>query len=99
MPRLAAALALLALALAPAASLAAEGDADAAAKKRQRLAKQLRLKAFGSCNGLVRYGRRHARQGPGALEPPSADLPAPLIGAPPPTPAPGVPEPLPVTAV
>jgi Beta propeller domain len=95
MPRLAAALALLALALAPAASLAAEGDADAAAKKRQRLAKQLRLKAFGSCTGLVRYGRRHARQGPGALEPPAADLPAPLIGAPPPTPAPGVPEPLP----
>jgi hypothetical protein len=55
MPRLAAALALLALALAPAASFAAEGDADAAAKKRQRLAKGLRLKAFGSCNDLVRW--------------------------------------------
>ncbi len=98
MPRLAAALALLALALAPAASLAAEGDADAAAKKRQRLAKQVRLKAFGSCRGLVRYGRRHARQGPGALAPPLADLPTPLIGAPPPSPAPGVPEPLPAPA-
>ena len=98
MPRLAAALALLALALAPAASLAAEGDADGAAKKRQRLAKQVRLKAFGSCRGLVRYGRRHARQGPGALAPPLADLPTPLIGAPPPSPAPGVPEPLPAPA-
>ena len=98
MPRFAAALALLALALAPAASLAAEGDADAAAKKRQRLAKQVKLKAFGSCRGLVRYGRRHARQGPGALAPPLADLPTPLIGAPPPSPAPGVPEPLPAPA-
>ena len=83
MPRLAAALlALLALALAPAASVAAGGDADAAAKKRERLAKQVRLKAFGSCRGLVRYGRRHARQGPGAAIPPDAAIPLPLIRTP-----------------
>lgn len=95
MPRLAAALlVLLSLALAPAASVAADGDADAAANKRQRLAKQVRLKAFGSCKGLVRYGRRHARQGPGAEGPPEPGLPMPLIGAPPPMVEPdiGVPQ-------
>ncbi len=73
---------LFALALAPAASVAAGGDADAAAKKRERLAKQVRLKAFGSCRGLVRYGRRHARQGPGGAIPPDAAIPLPLIRTP-----------------
>jgi Beta propeller domain len=96
MPRLvAAALALFALAAAPAVSVASAGDAQAAAKKRQRLAKQVRLKAFGSCKGIVRYGRRHARQGPGSAPPPIADLPIPLTGEPIPLP-PVAPEPAPI---
>jgi Beta propeller domain len=87
MPRLvAAAVVLVALALAPAVSAASAGDAEAAAKKRQRLAKLVRLKAFGSCKGIMRYGRRHARQGPGAAPPPIADLPIPLSGEPIPVP-------------
>jgi uncharacterized secreted protein with C-terminal beta-propeller domain len=87
MPRLVvAAVALVALALAPAVSVASAGDAEAAAKKRQRLAKQVRLKAFGSCKGIMRYGRRHARQGPGAAAPPIVDLPIPLTGEPIPVP-------------
>jgi uncharacterized secreted protein with C-terminal beta-propeller domain len=87
MPRLVvAAVAVVVLALAPAASVASAGDAEAAAKKRQRLAKLVRLEAFGSCNGIMRYGRRHARQGPGAATPPVADLPIPLTGEPIPMP-------------
>lgn len=87
MPRLvAAAVAFVALALAPAVSAASASDAEAAAKKRQRLAKLVRLKAFGSCKGIMRYGRRHARQGPGAAPPPIADLPIPLTGEPIPVP-------------
>jgi uncharacterized secreted protein with C-terminal beta-propeller domain len=87
MPRLVvAAVALVALALAPAVSVASAGDAEAAAKKRQRLAKQVQLKAFGSCKGIMRYGRRHARQGPGAAAPPIVDLPIPLTGEPIPVP-------------
>lgn len=87
MPRLvAAAVAFVALALAPAVSAASANDAEAAAKKRQRLAKLVRLKAFGSCKGIMRYGRRHARQGPGAAPPPIADLPIPLTGEPIPVP-------------
>jgi hypothetical protein len=85
MPRPATAvLALLALAVAPSASVASAGDAGDAAGK--RLAKQAQLKAFGSCRGIVRYGRRHARQGPGGVSPPVADLPIPLTGEPLPTP-------------
>jgi Beta propeller domain len=96
MPRLAAAvLALGALAALPAASVASAGDAESAATKRERLAKQARLKAFGSCKGIVRYGRRHARQGPGAVPPPIADLPIPLTGEPIPPP-PTAPAPMPV---
>jgi hypothetical protein len=83
-------LVLFVLAAAPAVAVASGSGAEAA-KKHQRLAKQIRLKGFGSCKGLVRYGRRHARQGPGAVSPPTADLPMPLIGEPPPRPAPGVP--------
>ena len=90
-----AALALFALAAAPALSVASAGDAEAAAKKRQRLAKQARLKAFGSCRGIVRYGRRHARQGPGAAPPPIVDFPMPLIGEPVPLP-PVAPAPAPI---
>ena len=96
MPRLvAAAVALLALVIAPAVSVASAGDAETAAKKRQRLAKQVRLKAFGSCKGIVRYGRRHARQGPGSAPPPIADLPIPLTGEPMPLP-PTAPVPTPI---
>jgi Beta propeller domain len=96
MPRLVVAtVALVALALAPAVSAASASDAEAAAGKRQRLAKLVRLKAFGSCKGIVRYGRRHARQGPGAAPPPIADLPMPLTGEPIPLP-PVAPAPMPI---
>ena len=96
MSRLAtAALVLVALAVAPAASVASAGDAEAAAGKRERLAKQARLKAFGSCRGIVRYGRRHARQGPGSVAPPITDLPIPLTGEPIPAP-PTAPAPAPI---
>ena len=57
-----------ALALAPAASVASQGG-TAEAAKRTRAAKQLRLEAFGSCAGLIRYGRRFAPRGPGAGPP------------------------------
>jgi hypothetical protein len=59
---------LAALALAPAASVASQGG-TAEAAKRTRAAKQLRLEAFGSCTGLIRYGRRFAPRGPGAGPP------------------------------
>ena len=59
---------LAALALAPAASVASQGG-SAEAAKRTRAAKQLRLEAFGSCAGLIRYGRRFAPRGPGAGPP------------------------------
>ncbi len=85
----------MALALAPSVSVASAGDAEDAAAKRERLAKQARLKAFGSCKGIVRYGRRHARQGPGAVTPPIADLPLPLTGEPIPRP-PVAPAPMPI---
>jgi Beta propeller domain len=77
-------LALVALATVPAASVAA--GADAAAKQRTKLAKQARLKAFGSCKGLVRYGRRHAKAGPGGAPVPPAGIPEPLLGDQPPAP-------------
>jgi Beta propeller domain len=96
MPRLAAvAVALVGLALAPAVSVASAGDAETAANKRQRLAKLVRLKAFGSCKGIMRYGRRHARQGPGEAPSPIADLPIPLTGEPIPVP-PVAPSPMPI---
>lgn len=57
-------LALAALALAPAAASGAERNPAAA--KRNRAAEKLRLESFGSCTGLIRYGRRHAKRGPGA---------------------------------
>jgi len=85
----------VALALASSVSVASAGDAEGAATKRERLAKQARLKAFGSCKGIVRYGRRHARQGPGAVTPPIADLPLPLTGEPIPRP-PVAPAPMPI---
>jgi Beta propeller domain len=60
--------------------LAALGAAPAAggieatgAQKRPKLGKLLskaRLKPFRSCEALVRYGRAHVRQGPGAAPPP-----------------------------
>jgi hypothetical protein len=51
----------------PAAAPAAETEAETA--KRTRAAKQLRLKSFDSCAGLIRYGRRYAKRGPGAGPP------------------------------
>ena len=56
-------LALAALALAPAAASGAERNPAA---KRNRAAEKLRLESFGSCTGLIRYGRRYAKRGPGA---------------------------------
>jgi hypothetical protein len=60
-------LAVGALAVSPAAASAAESDAETA--KRTPAAKQLRLKSFDSCAGLIRYGRRYAPRGPGAGPP------------------------------
>ena len=59
----------------PAASVA-ESASDSARKT--RIAKQVRLKSFGSCGALVRYGRRHVRLAAGA--PPPVSFPAPLVG-------------------
>ena len=53
-------------------------DTADAAKKRTRVAKKAKLKAFRSCAQLVRYGRRHVSRGPGAQPPPPfAPVPAP----------------------
>jgi uncharacterized secreted protein with C-terminal beta-propeller domain len=52
-------------------------DADSSARK-SRIAKSVRLKSFGSCAALVRYGRRHVRLGVGA--PPPIAAPEPLLG-------------------
>jgi uncharacterized secreted protein with C-terminal beta-propeller domain len=87
-------LVLVALAVVPAASVAA--GAEAAAKQRAKLAKQARLKAFGSCKGLVRYGRRQAKVGRGGAPVPPAVLPEPLLGDQAPVPAPA-PAPAPQT--
>jgi hypothetical protein len=83
---LAAVMALPALTVAP--------DADAA-KTRKRAAK-LRLKAFGSCAGLVRYGQRYVSRGPGAgFQRPAPPGPAPVPGPPSEGGAPGAPTPAP----
>jgi Beta propeller domain len=50
-----------------------------AAKKRTRVAKKTRLKAFRSCAQLARYGRHHVRRGPGAQPPPPVGLPGPPV--------------------
>src|SRR5688500_7798719 len=67
--------ALMLLGALPAASVA-ESAADSATKT--RVAKKVRLKSFGSCGALVRYGRRHVRLAAGA--PPPVSFPAPLVG-------------------
>ncbi|HEV2875388.1 MAG TPA: beta-propeller domain-containing protein [Thermoleophilaceae bacterium] len=56
---------LVALGAAPAAGGVEASDAQ----KRLGVGK-VRLKSFGSCAALVRYGRSHVRRGPGALPPP-----------------------------
>src|SRR5687768_7574425 len=73
--RAAALAALMLLGALPAASVA-ESAADSATKT--RVAKKVRLKSFGSCGALVRYGRRHVRLAAGA--PPPVSFPAPLVG-------------------
>ena len=73
--RVAAITALMLLAAVPGTSFAV--DADGSARK-SRIAKSVRLKAFGSCAALVRYGRRHVRLGVGA--PPPIAAPEPLFG-------------------
>jgi hypothetical protein len=64
--------------------LAALGAAPAAggveardAQKKLGVVKKLRLKSFGSCAALVRYGRTNVRRGPGAVPPPP--LPPPIL--------------------
>jgi beta propeller domain-containing protein len=61
------ALAAAALAVLGAAPAAAGVEADQAAK-RPKLGK-VRLKSFGSCASLIRYGRSHVARGPGAAPP------------------------------
>ena len=90
MARRAAVIAVLTLfAAVPCTSTAAEADS---ASRKSRIAKSVRLKAFGSCAALVRYGRRHARGGVGAPRPPMS-LPEPLLAPrPSPLPAPTAPD-------
>jgi Beta propeller domain len=90
--------------------LAALGAAPAAggveardAQKRVKAGK-VRLKSFGSCAALVRYGRANVRRGPGAMAPPPSppvvtpvnrvtpDAPQALTEAPAPEAAPGAEE-------
>jgi Beta propeller domain len=90
--------------------LAALGAAPAAggveardAQKRVKVGK-VRLKSFGSCAALVRYGRANVRRGPGAMPPPPSppvvmplnrvapDAPQALTEAPAPPAAPGAEE-------
>jgi hypothetical protein len=85
--RVAAITALTLLAGFPSTSIAV--DADSSARK-SRIGKSVRLKSFGSCAALVRYGRRHVRLGVGA--PPPIAFPEPLIG-PQPRGMPGPPAP------
>jgi Beta propeller domain len=56
---------LAALGAAPAA-----GGVDASPAQKRLKAGKVRLKPFGSCAALVRYGRAGVRRGPGALPPP-----------------------------
>jgi hypothetical protein len=56
---------LAALGAAPAA-----GGVDAGHAQKRLKAGKVRLKSFGSCAALVRYGRANVRRGPGALPPP-----------------------------
>jgi hypothetical protein len=88
--RVAAVIALTVLAALPATSMAT--DASGSAAKSRIAKKKLRLKSFGSCGALVRYGRRHVRLGVGTTPPIS--FPTPLAG---PQPR-GVPGPLPPNA-
>lgn len=71
----------------PSTSIAVDTDSSA---RKSRIAKSVRLKSFGSCAALVRYGRRHVRLGVGA--PPPIAFPEPLIG-PQPRGMPGPPTP------
>jgi hypothetical protein len=73
--RAAAVAALTLLAAAPGATIAAENEGS---DSRAPIAKQVRLKSFGSCGALVRYGRRHVRRGVGVAPPIS--FPEPLVG-------------------
>jgi Beta propeller domain len=83
--RVAVLIALTLLAGLPGTSFAVDSGSSAG---KSRIAKSVRLKSFGSCAALVRYGRRHVRLGAGA--PPPIAFPEPLIG---PQPR-GVPAPL-----
>jgi hypothetical protein len=85
--RAAAIAALTLFAAAPGVSIAAEADGSAG---KSPVGKRVRLKSFGSCGALVRYGRRHVRRGVGA--PPPVSFPAPLVG-PQPRAMPGIPAP------
>src|SRR5688572_9573337 len=47
----------------------AAGGVDASHAQKRLKAGKVRLKSFGSCAALVRYGRANVRRGPGALPP------------------------------
>jgi len=68
-----AAVVLAVLGAAPAAGGVEAGDSAKGAK-----AGKVRLKSFGSCAALVRYGRAHVRRGPGATAPLPGPPPRPL---------------------
>ena len=48
----------------------AAGGVDASHAQKRLKAGKVRLKSFGSCAALVRYGRSHVNRGPGAAPPP-----------------------------
>jgi Beta propeller domain len=63
-------------------------DADTSHAQKRLKPGKVRLKSFGSCHALVRYGRTHVGRGPGAAPPPPAPpVPMPLRR----TPVPGAP--------
>ena len=79
-------IALAAVVLAALGAAPAAGDVDAGHAQKRLKPNKVRLKSFGSCDALVRYGRAHVRRGPGAAPPPPAP---PVVMPPRPVPAPG----------
>jgi hypothetical protein len=87
--------ALAAVVLAALGAAPAAGGVDASHAQKRLKPNKVRLKSFGSCDALVRYGQAHVRRGPGAAPPPPT---APLVMPLPRVPAPGaegVPPPAP----
>src|SRR5262245_56374800 len=76
-------IALLAALLVVIGAVPAAASVEAGDSAKRPGAGKVRLKAFGSCGQLVRYGRRHANAGPGGLPVPTVGAPVPLLGGPP----------------